>query len=148
MATTYTKIGRGGVNWSGVGDSGTTNYNSLTGDISNVWQDVSPNVPTNWTDLAGTTTDWESMPDDFVMPDQFAFMPDDTPFYFGTDFDFGMEYDASTQELQFQLVDGTKAFGITKEKVVSLAALTEIPGTSGEGNVAYVNGKLLVKEED
>ena len=148
MATSYTKISKGGVNWSGVGGSGTTNYESITGDVSNVWQDTGPNIPTNWTDLAGSSTDWEAMPDDFVMPDQFAFMPDNTPFYWGTDFDFGVEYESTSQELQVQLVSGEKAFGITKENVVSLAALTETPSTEGEGNLAYVSGKLMVKEEE
>ena len=148
MATNWTKAGRSGVNWQQSGDAGTTNWNNITGDISSTWSDPSSSIPTNWSAIAGTEVDWGSVGDIESIPDQFPFMIDDSSFYFGSSLDFGIEYDSELEEFQVTTTSGEKAFGITKEKVVSLVDLAEVPSDSSNGNLAYVNGKLMIKEEN
>jgi hypothetical protein len=149
MATNWTKAGRSGVNWQQSGDAGTTNWNGITGDFSNVWNEDSSTIPTNWNAVTGTDVDWGNVGEPIGdLPDQFPFMADDLSFYFGSSLDFGMEYDTTTEEFQITTSGGEKAFGITKTKVVSLASISEAPSTSDTGNLAYVNGKLMVKEEE
>ena len=131
--TTWTEVGR-------------TNGN-LTGDISSTWNDGSAGVETNWEAIAGTDIDWANVHPDLELTagEQLPFMQDNTSFYFGNSLDFGIDYDTATEE--FQITSGAeKAFGITKNKVVSLATLTDTPSSEENGNLAYVNGKLMVKE--
>ena len=157
MATTWTQVGRNGVNWAPTTDPDQTewaaannvgtNWN-LTGDVSSTWSDGSAGVETNWAAITGTEIDWANVDEDIgVTPgEQLPFMQDDSAFYFGTSLDFGIEYDSSSQEFHINTA-GEKAFGITKTKVVSLATLTATPSESDNGNLAYVTGKLMVKEE-
>ena len=147
MATNWTQDQRSGVNWQSAGDAGTTNWNGITGDLSSTWNETSSTIPTNWSSIAGTEIDWANVDEALgTIPDLFPFMHDDAAFYWGSSLDFGMEYDSSTDQFQVT-TGGEKAFGITKTKVVSLASLSSLPSTADQGNLAFVNGKLMVKED-
>ena len=157
MATSWTQVGRNGVNWSPTTDPAQTDWAAannvgtnwnLTGDIASTWNEGSAGVETNWSAITGTEIDWSQVDPslDLVPGEQLPFMQDDSAFYFGSGLDFGIEYDSVGDEFHIT-TGGEKAFGITKTKVVSLATLTVAPDENEKGNMAYVNGKLMIKEE-
>ena len=107
------------------------------------WTDVDTGVGEQWTTAptGDSTSDRGVWFGDITL---YPAMQDDQVFSFGTDLDFGIKYDSTKETLEFSTLDST-VMRMHKEGSLELINMIALPS---DGNIAYVNGKLMINEPD
>lgn len=95
------------------------------------------------TETAASFTPVASITSSFNVQQQFL---DDTTLNFGTDYDFGVTYNASLNQLIISSLSSGNLAIIDPDGINALifAEQSELPGTATEGMIVYVNDNFYV----